>query len=328
VTDLGEHARSAFGLAASAPMTLAAVGRGALGRVFRLEIGSSRYALKELFGPDRPTDAQVAAEVSFAVRANATGVTVPLSHPAIDGGYLVQSLDGAGWLRLYDWADGVPLPVTATGTPQRVGTLLGRLHLCASPMTRESDGSAPDRWYERPPDEDVWPLMAERARDASWVTLLARRIPQIRDVTAMATPARTDAMIACHRDLHPDNILATPTTVTVIDWDDLGPADPGRELVVTLLDWFTGDDGTLDTDAVRTAVTAYARAGGPGRVTEDAYGFAIASRLNFLQRQIGIALDAAAEPEHRDWAVREIHEALAILPSRDLLSELLRAAGS
>jgi Ser/Thr protein kinase RdoA (MazF antagonist) len=327
VNDLADGARAAFGLDAIAPMSLTPVGRGALGRIFRLEIGSSRYALKELFGSDRPSSAQLAAETTFAARANAAGVTVPLSHRATDGEYVVASPTGFGWLRLYDWAAGSPLTANAAG---QIGTLLGRLHRCAPPMTREPDGGAPDPWYEQPPDPHVWPRLAGRARSAGfgWADALVERLPRLSEVTAMATPAQPNSMIACHRDLHPENVLADSGRLTVIDWDDFGPADPSRELVRVLLDWFTADDGRLDADAVGTAISAYRHTGAPGRVAEDAYGFAISSRLNFLHRQLGIALDPATEPQHRDWAEREIREGLALLPSRDLFNELRRAGGS
>src|SRR6201999_1899202 len=115
---------------------------------------------------------------------------------------------------------------------------------------------------------------------------LAAQVEPIRAVSALATPADPAAMRICHRDLHPENVLGRADgELTVVDWDNLGPAEPGRELVRILLDWWYAD-GTLDEDAVRAMLTAYRRNGGPGRIAPGAGrpttagGFVIASRLN------------------------------------------------
>jgi hypothetical protein len=66
------------------------------------------------------------------------------------------------------------------------------------------------------------------------------------------------------------------------------------------------------------------RAGGPGRITEPAdFSMLVAARLNFLLLQTGIALDPLAEQRHRDWAQREIDEALRILPTPRQLADVL-----
>ena len=49
----------------------------------------------------------------------------------------------------------------------------------------------------------------------------------------------------------------------------------------------------------------------------------LASRLNFLLVQTNIALDPQAEQRHRDWAEREIDEALTILPTPRQLTAVL-----
>jgi hypothetical protein len=79
----------------------------------------------------------------------------------------------------------------------------------------------------------------------------------------------------------------------------------------------------LAADAVRGMLAAYRATGAPARITDDAFGFVIASRLNFLRRQVGIALDAAVQERHRDWAVREIDEALRILPTPTVFAQLI-----
>jgi hypothetical protein len=49
----------------------------------------------------------------------------------------------------------------------------------------------------------------------------------------------------------------------------------------------------------------------------------LASRLNFLLVQVGVAIDPLAELRHREWAEHEIDEALRILPTPQQLAEVL-----
>jgi Ser/Thr protein kinase RdoA (MazF antagonist) len=241
-----------------------------------------------LFDNEAPASALIAAEVHFTAVAAAVGVRVAASHPATDGRYVVPMLSGSGWLRLNDWLDTVPLHLGADGLPAQLGTLLGRLHTCAPASDREPSGAAPDEWYDVPPAADGWPPMVDAAltADAAWAPDLAARLSLITAITALATPADTTAMVTCHRDLHPDNVLVIHDGTTnagqlaVIDWDNVGPADPSRELVRVLLDWFFGND-TLDIRAVHDMLVAYRATGAPGRIAHDAFGLAISSRLSF-----------------------------------------------
>jgi hypothetical protein len=49
----------------------------------------------------------------------------------------------------------------------------------------------------------------------------------------------------------------------------------------------------------------------------------LACRLNFLLVQAGVAIDPRAERRHREWAEREIDEALRILPTPRQLADVL-----
>jgi Ser/Thr protein kinase RdoA (MazF antagonist) len=327
--DLIDYVCATFELDRAAPARLTPGRRGALGQISRLEVGSRLYAVKELFANEAPSAALVAAEVEFTALAATVGVRVAANYPAIDGRYVVPMLGGSGWLRLNEWLDAGPPHLGDDGLPARLGTLLGRLHTCAPSSDREPSGAPPDEWFDVPPAAYEWRPLVDAAltADAAWAPELAARLPHIEAITALAAPADTAAMITCHRDLHPDNVLVIDDgtvdagQLAVIDWDNLGPADPSRELVRVLLDWFF-DNETLDTRAVRDMLVAYHATGAPGRIAHDACGLAISSRLNFLHRQVHIALDVAAEERHRDWAVREIDEALRILPTPTVLARL------
>ncbi|MFI9847851.1 phosphotransferase enzyme family protein [Nonomuraea sp. NPDC051941] len=321
VTELVAYVREAFGW--DADVVVSAGPRGALGQIWRLEVGPARYALKEIFG-EPPSEALIEAELAFARRAAEAGVRLPASHPDCEGRHLLSAPGGGPWLRLYDWIDLRPVDLAARATPRELGTLLARLHRCAPAATAEADGGPPAAWYHQVPAEREW----VRGGPA-WAGRLAERLATLPELCAAVAPADPAELIVCHRDLHPENVLADPAgALVVVDWDNLGPAAPGRELARALFDWFC-DGPDADLDAMRAMYEAYVRDGGPGRITEAAdFSMLLATRLNFLLVQTRIALDPGAERRHREWAEREIDESLRILPTPRQLADVLALTAS
>ena len=109
------HARAAFGW--DGDIGVSAGPRGALGQIWRLEIGSARYALKQIFA-EPPTEASIRAELAFARRAGESRRARPASHPDREGRYLLTAPEGT-WLRCYDWVDLRPVALTAPDTARR-----------------------------------------------------------------------------------------------------------------------------------------------------------------------------------------------------------------
>jgi len=322
-TDVVTWAREAFDLG-DGDVSITPGERGAQGQVWRLAVGRRVFALKQVFVGTPPARVEVEAEVAFAQRAAAAGVRLPASHPDRNGRYLVPLTDG-GWLRLYDWVDLRSVDLVAAA--EALGVLLARLHRCAPAADRESGGAPPDRWYEVPPDRDDWGPLVTAATKAgrSWALRLAAAadgLPALHALLSSADPAR---MRVCHRDLHPGNVLADAAgELVIVDWDDLGPADPARDLTRTLVACF--HDGDPDLDSMRRAYRSYVKADGPARLRSTAdFTMLIATQLNFLNLQVRVALDPAAPPRDRNWAELEIDEGLRILPTPDLTAAVLDA---
>ncbi|MBV1849400.1 phosphotransferase enzyme family protein [Catellatospora tritici] len=317
VAELVDQLRDTFGWVG--PVEVSAGPRGALGQIWQVRVGSDRYALKEIFGQG-PSPAVIAGELAFTANATAAGVRVPRSHPDRDGRYLVAARNGVH-LRLYDWID---LSPAVDATPADLGGLLARLHRDAPALTRELDGGLPDPWYDQVPAAHRWHTAVTSA--APWAARLAERLRELPELCAAVGPADPAALVLCHRDLHPENLLADPDgALVVVDWDNLGPADPSRELARTMFDWYC--DGSPDLDAMRALYRAYVAEGGPGRITAPAdFSMLLAGHLNFLLKQTGVALDPLAEPRHRAWAEREIDETLHLLPTPAQLGRVLTIA--
>ena len=123
----------AFGLTAEPGASLSPVSRGAMGRVWCLDLGAERYAVKELFWES--DEESIRPEVSFTAHLESAGIRLPGSLPGRDGRFLQELAPdhGGGWLRLYRWIEGVPVDLADPGLAAQIGDLAGRLHVLARP---------------------------------------------------------------------------------------------------------------------------------------------------------------------------------------------------
>ena len=340
-----EFVCSAFGLTAGAGASITAVSRGATGRIWRLDLGAGaarrrRYAVKHLRW--KPDEESIGQETAFTEHLAAAGIRLPRSLPGRGGQFAVPltaadaaafplaadaaaGADTGGWLRLYEWIDGVPADLADPGVAGQIGALLGRLHAHALPP----HGPA-DPWYETVPAPETWTQLAAagRAQGLPWSRPLSERADLLRDLAHLVAPTARDQMLTCHRDLHPDNVLVDGSGELIpLDWDESGPACPGQELAGLVMFWHLDDHGTADDAAVERTLRGYYGAGGPGRLRDErSFGMYLAGRLNFLHSQASVALDPSTTPEDRSYASAEVSDTLARLPTLPLISRLLRVA--
>jgi hypothetical protein len=143
-----------------------------MGRVWCLDLGVERRAVKELFGESE--EESVRLEVTFTAHLESAGIRLPGSVPGRGGRFLqvLAADDGGGgrWLRLYRWIDGVPVDLADPGLPVQIGDLVGRLHALAPPAW-----GAVDPWYDSVPEPATWDQLADAAHGqrAGWADAMA-----------------------------------------------------------------------------------------------------------------------------------------------------------
>jgi Ser/Thr protein kinase RdoA (MazF antagonist) len=226
--------------------------RGQMGVVWLLETDRGRFAVKQLLGV--LDEADVETEVALQSEMVRRGVPAPTPLRTTDGRVLAD-VDGL-LVRVATWVD-LDEPRTDLD-PAAVGGLLGTLHRDPLPA------AAPvDPWYVEPVPAPVWDdlgaaLAAAGAPFAVEFERFGRH--QLRMQDFFAEPR---AVQLCHRDLWADNLRTTASGgLCVIDWDLCGPADPGQELAVLLVEFCYGRP-----ERARTLSEAYRDGGGTGRIT-------------------------------------------------------------
>lgn len=295
---------AAFGL--QDPVTAwAAVGGAWSNRVYRLDAGERRFAVKELRNPwaDSRWQDWLVESWSFEREAIAAGVAAPQPIPnPLDGSCLAwvsrrdPELPMAA-VRVHHWVDGDPVGLGPV-EPQVAGwagQVLAVLHgLGVRPQDRTvflvPNTDTADRWTEL---TDA----AERT-GAAWARLLGAAAPA---VSLMAELARTagflpDQEVMSHGDIDQKNLIAAATGPVLCDWDLAAPVVPRRELAdvaMSLACWH-------DISVAREVVRSYRLAGGDDTSFEPSdLGQCLMTGLDWIafnvERAIGLRPATVAE---------------------------------
>jgi aminoglycoside phosphotransferase (APT) family kinase protein len=295
---------AAFGLAG--PVAgWAPVGGAWSNRVFRLEAGGRRYAVKEMRNPwAEPHWQQWLAESwDFEQRAIAAGVAAPPPVPNPASGCCLAWVSrhdpalGDAAVRVHHWVEGNPpgpgpVPMdTARWAGQALATLHG---LRARPRDRRlfpvpSTGTA-----------SRWPELAQAAQRSgmAWAHLLTAAGPAVSLIAGLATSAgyRPDQEVLTHADIDQKNLIITPHGPVLCDWDLATPLVPRRELADVAMSLGCWENFAVSREVLRS----YHQAGGDGTPMEPAdLGQPLMTGLDWaafnVERAIG--LRAATEAE-------------------------------
>lgn len=229
---------AAFGLAGPAAGWVP-VGGAWSNRVYRLEAGRRRYAVKEMRNPWANAHWQqwLAESWGFEQRAIAAEIAAPQPVPDPASGSCLAWVSrrdpalGEAAVRVHHWVEGKPPgpgPVSID-TARWAGQVLAMLHgLRARPC---------DRSLFPVPGTDTarrWPELAEAAQrsGAAWAHLPRAAAPAVSLIAELVTSAgyRPDQEVITHGDVDQKNLTATAHGPVLCDWDLAVPLVPRREL--------------------------------------------------------------------------------------------------
>jgi aminoglycoside phosphotransferase (APT) family kinase protein len=269
---------SAFGLrsdeADGEPRLSGPVARGELGQVWRLDVAARSFAMKEPFDdPDGDWRAGCGESAAFQDAARRAGVPSP-SIVRTPAGAVVAWVDGSP-VRLYEW---VELRDADPGLDvASVGSMLATLHRCGFAGRRPAHW-----WYRAPVGAAHWDELIEGVLRAG--APFADQVRECRDEWVAMEEWLEDPRVlqTCHRDVWADNVRSTSRgELCVIDWENVGLADPSGELAMVLFE-FAYDDGAR----ARSLVDAYRDAGGPGRVDHPGSFTMVIAQFGHLAERI------------------------------------------
>jgi Ser/Thr protein kinase RdoA (MazF antagonist) len=304
--------------------------RGELGRIWRLETATGRWALKELLRPRPEAASQALADVAFQEAALTAGIPMPRPIVARDGSVLVEVGPPADRrsVRVYTWVD--LLGRDAVLPLEEVAAILGRLHALAI-----RDGRRIDSWFRDPVPAAEWPEVRAAARAAGqpWAAALAGLIPALEAGTVAAAFAGDPAggsgdavagsPITCHLDFNPENVLLDATgRVVVVDWENSGPEHAEQELASAVAE-FVADPA----DAARF-LGAYEAAGGPARLRDrGSFAMTLIVQARLVRTYAGRALDPSFGSEDRARAASWVEDIAAHAFTLERVDGWLGAAG-
>jgi Ser/Thr protein kinase RdoA (MazF antagonist) len=294
--------------------------RGELGRIWRLETTSGRWAIKEPFEP--PTEDAARADVEFQLAAIAAGVQMPRPIVGRDGRLLAAIEDRSRRVvvRAYSWLDLVG-EAPAKRAPE-AATILGRIHAIGYPAA-----GRPIDWFTDPVGEERWRDLVEEARRAGVEVspLVEALVPELRAAEALLPVRHGDALQRCHLDFNLDNVLLDAAGgLAIVDWENSGPGSPDQELASALYELVAAPA------EARAFAAAYENAGGPGRILgPESFAMALAVQGHLVQLYARQAFATASTSESRErgaWRIRQIAARPLTLAAIDEYLAALQAA--
>lgn len=246
---------------------VAAAGWGGHNQVWRIDVDSGSFAIKET---RRPIGEDILASIEIERAAVERGVPAPSPIASPDGRWLVK--DGDVSYRCHEWSAG-RTKRNEDATPEdaeAMGRLMAGLHGLALPT---QPPEPPSRF-----GREHWNELAAQAPATEWASLIRDHVDEIL-ATEAAAPALQGVCVGSHRDLNAHNVLFDEARLALIDWDSAGPAWPPNERAAYAVTWAHTATGRLDRDTAVAFLRGYVDGGGDVDRSDPA---ALAGKLSGL----------------------------------------------
>jgi Ser/Thr protein kinase RdoA (MazF antagonist) len=301
---------AAFELGSWGRLSDGPVASGRLGCIWRLDAERGSWAVKQVGDTPDEEIAELLDGAAFQEAALAAGVPTPAVRRT-RAGELIADCGGVR-VRLHAWVDLHDSDASLDAV--EIGRLVAGLHRVGFAGT-----IGLDPWYTEPVGAARWSelVSALRARHSPFTDELDALRPELAALEAFLGGPPRD-LRTCHRDLWADNVRrARDGGLCVFDFDNAGLADPSQELALILVEYCAGPDraGVIS--------TAYADAGGPGRVENPTdFAMPIAQLSHIVEegcRRWLMATTDLERADNEDW----IREFLDRPLTRTLIEQLL-----
>jgi Ser/Thr protein kinase RdoA (MazF antagonist) len=293
-----------------APVLVGPIARGEVGQVWRLSTSAGSWAVKEPFDP--PSMAEAVDDAVFQDLVYARGVRMPAVVRSRTGAVLADV--GSATVRVYTWVD--LCERDARVDPATIGSIVADIHRV------EYIGDNPvDPWYTDPVGADRWDELVDQLTAAG--APFAEALAELRDELVgleelLEWPSKLQT---CHRDLFADNVLPTPDgSVSVIDWENSGLADPSQELGLVLFEFSCGEPARA-----RTLYDAYVDAGGPGRVDRPSNFSMVIAQIAHIGEIASTRWLDPARRDQQDHNAGRVDEFLTCGITRKMIAEMVDA---
>lgn len=309
---------------------------GFLHRMFEVNTGSGRYAVKAL-NPEIMGREEALSNYEFSERAaNQLAEILPVSHARQYDGTYVQSVNGQYYL-IYDFVEGRTLTdAEITGRhAYRIGCALAQIHGtdAAEPGAPECPRADPE------PAKAEWESYARLGREGElvWAACLEESLGELNRLSercARAFEGFCGRQALCHNDLDPKNVMWRGDEPVVIDWKAAGFSAVSRDFLETALYWSQNADGSVDRERFLAFAHGYTSRRGLEAADWNAVLYqGLASKLEWLEYSLkrSLGLTGADEAERRlgtEQVVPTVRGIQAYVKNIPELTALLREAGA
>lgn len=228
---------------------------GLIHTMWLLETTNGRYAVKQLNEQimSKPHILE-SFEMSESIAARFVEHGVPAVISLKNGERHVSKL-GNIYVIVYPWIEGKILPNTAVSESQAyaIGKTIGKIHRINMLPEDNSISNILTVFSNSHWQELVQGLSAQFPS----ITVPLDQIATMNSEADQINKSLRKRMLTSHSDMDQKNVLWVADQPQIIDWESVGPTNPGLEIVEAALNWGGIVSGELNENSMRAVISGY-----------------------------------------------------------------------